>query len=243
MCDMAVKLRNPERVIKHVDGDYDPPGEGLPDNHCYTMWYNGHGIEAGRLHRGYWLPVKRGWYYGCGEYGVEGLDFNEVMEECYPEEWLREPFDPGNIVRAQTADFHRFFYDSQETREDWIRESQEYQRFAVRFMTEAFRRDDRMVSSAIHLFIDAWPSGWMKAIMDCRRSPKPAWFAYRDAISPLMLSLRTDRFHCFAGEKIRVECFLCNDTNREDEDCNVVYEVYRHGGLVMSGSMEARVHD
>ena len=69
-------------------------------------------------------------------------------------------------------------------------------------MTEAFRRDDRMVSNAIHLFIDAWPSGWMKSIMDCKRIPKQAYFAYRDALAPLLVSLRTDRF-AYTAERQR----------------------------------------
>ncbi len=243
MCDMAVRLLNPDQVIKHVDGDYDPPTEGMPDNHCYTLWYNGHGMDAGRLHKGYWLPVRPGWYYGCGEYGAEGLEDCEVMEACYPREWLQEPFDPGKIVGAQTGDFHRFFYDTQDTMKDWVRESQEHQRFATKFMTEAFRRDDRMVSNAIHLFIDAWPSGWMKAIMDSKRNPKPAYFAYRDALRPILLSLRTDRFRYFAGEEIRVECFLCNDTNKEDPHCRIVYELYRKGRLAARGTMEAQLQD
>ena len=73
---------------------------------------------------GYWLPVKPGWYYGCGEYGAEGLDSAEVMEECYPREWLREPFDPGHIVRSQTKSFSGFFYDAQEDMQGWISRSQ-----------------------------------------------------------------------------------------------------------------------
>ncbi len=86
--DRAVRVLNPDRVIKHVDGDYDPPGDTLPDNHCYCGWYNGHGLELGRLHRGYWVPVKRGWLYGCGEFGVEGLDPADLMRRRYPREWL-----------------------------------------------------------------------------------------------------------------------------------------------------------
>ena len=89
MCDIAVRMQNPDRVIKHVDGDYDPPTEGMPDNHCYPMWYNGQGIDIGKLNKGYWLSVKPGWYYGCGEYGAEGLDFCDVMRECYPKEWIK----------------------------------------------------------------------------------------------------------------------------------------------------------
>lgn len=212
MCDIAVRMQNPERVIKHVDGDYDPPTEGMPDNHCYPMWYNGHGIDIGRLQKGYWLSVKPDWYYGCGEYGAEGLDFCEVMREAYPKEWIKEPFFPGNIVRAQTGDFHYFFYDTQDSMEEWVEKSQDFQAFATRIMTEAFRRDERMISNALHLFIDAWPSGWMKTIMDCRRNPKKAYFAYREALEPMLVSLRTDRFAYTSDETVSVEAYICNDT-------------------------------
>lgn len=228
-CDIVVKLQNPEQVIKHVDGDYDPPTESMPDNHCYPMWYNGHGLDIGRLHRGYWLPVRPGWYYGCGEYGAEGLDSLEVIKQFYPKEWLTEPFDPKNVVRAQTGDFHYFFYDTPEGMENWVKKSQEFQAFATKIMTEAFRRDDRMVSNAIHLFIDAWPSGWMKSIMDCGRNPKPAYFAYRDALEPLMLSLRTDRLTYYAGETVSIETHLCNDT-AESETYILVFELYNELG-------------
>ena len=228
MCDIAVWMQNPDRVIKHVDGDYDPPTEGMPDNHCYPMWYNGHGIDIGRLNKGYWLSVKPGWYYGCGEYGAEGLDPCEIMREEYPGEWTAEPFDPGNIVRAQTGDFHYFFYDTQETMEEWVKKSQEFQAFAARMMTEAFRRDDRMVSNAIHLFIDAWPAGWMKAIMDCRRNPKKAYFAYRDALEPMMISLRTDRYAYFCGETVSIESYICNDTGAGGE-YQLKFEYYVDG--------------
>lgn len=228
MCDIAVRMQNPDRVIKHVDGDYDPPTEGMPDNHCYPMWYNGHGIDIGKLNKGYWLSVKPGWYYGCGEYGAEGLDFCDVMREEYPKEWIKEPFDPCNIVRAQTGDFHYFFYDTQDTMEAWVEKSHEFQAFATRMMTEAFRRDDRMISNAIHLFIDAWPAGWMKAIMDCRRNPKKAFFAYRDALEPMMVSLRTDRYSYFAGETVSIESYVCNDTVASGE-YRLKFEYYVDG--------------
>lgn len=243
MCDMAVRLLNPDQVIKHVDGDYDPPDDTMPDNHCYPMWYNCHGIDTGRLYKGYWQPVKPNWYYGCGEFGAEGLDSVEVMTEFYPPQWLAEPFDPNAIIRSQTGSFSGFFYDRQDNLEDWVRESQSYQAFATKLMTEAFRRNDDMVSFAIHLFIDAWPSGWMKTIMDCKRIPKQAYFAYRDALAPILLSLRTDRFTCFAGEAVHVECHLCNDTNLESEGYKVVYELYRQGKKTGEGILPAELKD
>ena len=234
-CDLVVKIQNPDRVIKHVDGDYDPPTESMPDNHCYPMWYNGHGIDIGRLHRGYWMPVLPNWYYGCGEYGAEGLECAEVMREFYPKEWLTEPFNPRNIIRAQTGDFHYFFYDTPDTIDEWIDKSQCHQAFATKIMTEAFRRDERMISHAIHLFIDAWPSGWMKTIMDCKRNPKPAFFAYRNALEPLMLSLRTDRFTYTKGETVSIEAYVCNDTQMSGEHA-VVFELYDEKGNMLKKS-------
>lgn len=238
-CDIAVKLNNPDRVIKHVDGDYDPPSEKMPDNHCYPMWYNGHGIDIGRLNKGYWIPVKPGWYYGCGEYGAEGLDFEEVMKEYYPEEWIREPFSPNNIVRAQTGGFHYFFYDTQDNMEDWVSESHAHQAFAIKIMTEAFRRDKRMITNAIHLFIDAWPAGWMKTIMDFKRNPKPAYFEYKNALEPIMLSLRTNRFTYYEGEEISIESYICNDTNIESSNYQLVYELYKENKPIMHSKSSA----
>lgn len=230
-CDLAVKILNPERVIKHVDGDYDPPSQTMPDNHCYPMWYNGHGIDIGLLNKGYWLPTRPDWYYGCGEFGAEGLDFADLMRRRYPKDWLREPFCPGNIVNAQTKAFHYFFFDDGENLEDWVEKSQKHQAFATRIMTEAFRRDRKMVSFAIHLFIDAWPSGWMKTIMDCERRPKPAYFEYRNALEPILVSLRTDRFQYFDGEELSVEAFVANDTVKSGK-YTLVYECDGKSGSV-----------
>ncbi len=213
----------------------------MPDNHCYPMWYNGHGIDIGLLHRGHWLPVMPGWYYGCGEYGAEGIDFAEVMRECYPESWMTEPFDPQNIVGAQTGNFHYFFYDTQDSLENWVRESHRHQAFATQIMTDAFRRNRDMVSTAIHLFIDAWPSGWMKTIMDCKRNPKPAFFAYRNSLEPTMISLRTDRFTYFAGERIAIETYICNDSQLEGEEFSVRYELSKNGELIRSAETPASI--
>ncbi len=196
----AVRLENPDRVIKPHDGDYDPPGAGLPDHHCYCGWYNGHGLGIGRLHRGWWQPVKPGWHYACGEFGAEGLDPVDLMRRRYPAEWLpadakdEAGWTPDRIQAAQTGRFYGMWFDRQSTLRGWVDASRAHQAWVIRLMTEAFRRDARMNSFAVHLFIDAWPAGWMKTILDTERTPKPAFFAYRDALAPILVSLRTDRF-------------------------------------------------
>ncbi len=232
MLDRIIKTQNPDRVIKHVDGDYDPPSDTLPDNHCYPMWYNSHGIEIGKLHKGYWLKVKPGWHYGCGEFGSEGLENAETMRKYYPKDWLQEPFHPKRIVCEQTAPFHYFFYETPKTMDDWIRNSQKYQAFATKIMTSAFRRNEDMNTFAIHLFIDAFPAGWMKTIMDCDRNPKLAFFEYRNCLAPVFCNLRSDRFTFFENENIEIESFLCNDSDIKI-DC-IKYMVEYEGKVIYS---------
>jgi len=244
-CDEAIRLENPDRVIKAVDGDYDPPGPGLPDNHCYCGWYNGHGISLGLLNHGYWQNVKPGWMHGCGEFGSEGLDPVNVMRKHYPKSWLPQSkaaeknWTPSRIPQAQTGRFHYMWFDTPHTLDDWARASQQHQAWITRLMTEAFRRDARMNSFAIHLFIDAFPSGWMKAIMDVDRQPKPAYFAYREALTPLKVSLKADRLAFFSGETMDFEAWVCNDLNTCPRNARLAYRLETGARTVKSGKSTA----
>lgn len=241
--DQAVHKANPDRVIKAADGDYDPPSPGLPDNHVYNAWYNGHGLGLGKLHQGYWIPTKPDWYYATGEFGSEGLDPENVMRKYYPKEWLPQTteeeknWNPGQIVKAQTQKFHYMWFNTQNTMQDWIEASQNHQAWATKILTEAIRRDSNMVSFAIHLFIDAWPAGWMKTVMDVDRQPKKAFFVYRDALEPLMANLRTDRYDFTSGEEIITEAWINNDLNNSPDNYTLKYQFEREGNVLFANNI------
>lgn len=245
--DEVVLLSNPDRVIKASDGDYDPPSPGLPDNHCYNTWYNGHGLGLGKMYKGYWQLVKPDWNYACGEFGAEGLDPLNVMQKYYPKTWLpqnkedEKNWNANRISMSQTHRFHYMWYNTQHTLNDWIQASQDYQAWALKFVTETFRRDSRMVSFAVHLFIDAWPAGWMKSIMDVDRQPKKAYFAYRNALQPLMVSLRSDRNQLFSGENTAIETWICNDLNSAPAEYQLKYQVENDGRILLANQVAANI--
>ena len=246
MAARCVRQQNPGRVVKYVDGDYDPPaGAGMPDNHVYCGWYIGQGIDLGALHKGKWLAVKPGWHFGCGEFGAEGLDSFEVMTSEYPESWKPASFDaswsPSVISMSQSWNFHFLWYDTAKTARGWIESSQEFQAWTTGLMTRAYRSMAGMNSFAIHLFIDAWPAGWMKTIMDVHRIPKKAWFTYRDALTPTAVFLRTDRAQLWAGEPVPVEIWVCNDRPMAMEGCSLWYEVTHEGRLLAVGQTPANI--
>ncbi len=237
-----IYVENPDRVIKNVEGDYDPPtSEGMPDFHCYTMWYSNHGVPIGKLYRGYLPPVKAGWMIGCGEYGAEGFDNENIMRERYPKEWM-ETDENGNwypikIVRQQTNGAHGDWYPEQHTVADWIRESQKHQARATAMMTDAFRRRaDVLNHTAIHLLIDAWPAGWMKTIVGCDRMPKKAFYAYTDSLIPLRVNLRSDRTYLYSGETYQIEAWALNDTSY-DEEVTIVASISVDGKVLDSYEM------
>lgn len=245
--DQAILLKNPDRVIKAGDGDYDPPSPGLPDNHCYNTWYNGHALDLGKFHKGYWQLIKPDWLYGCGEFGAEGLDPVPLMKKYYPASWLPAnaqedaAWTPNKISKAQSRTMHYMWYPTPKSLSGWVEESQTFQQWAVKLVAERFRRDPRNVSCAVHLFIDAWPAGWMKAIMDVDRQPKKAYFAYRNALAPLMVSLRSDRRYWNGGETGEMEVWIGNDRNVVPAGVKIGYEVWVDGKPVLRQLTDASI--
>jgi hypothetical protein len=204
-------------------------------------------MDLGKLIKGYWQLIKPGWQYGCGEFGAEGLDPVTLMRKYYPASWLPSnaaedlAWTPARIGSSQTRTMHYMWFPTQTGVDAWVRESQQFQAWAVGLMAEAFRRDKRNVSSAVHLFIDAWPAGWMKAIMDVDRKPKPAFFAYRNALAPLMVSLRTDRFAWQSGGTGEVELWVCNDRNEVPSGTRLGYEVSVDGQVISRQWIDADI--
>ena len=99
-----------------------------------------------------------------------------------------------------------------------------------------------MNTFAIHLFIDAWPNGWLKTIMDVQRQPKLAWFAYRDALTPITIQVRSPHNETTfqAGTNANVEVWICNDTHDKPES-EVVYQLEINGKVTQTGHVAANM--
>jgi len=186
--------------------------------------------------------------HGCGEFGVEGLDSAEVMHAHFPKEWMscqnaEGHWLPDAIPYNQTYKFHHLWYETpQGGLEPWIQKSHAYQRFALRHIGEAFRRDNLCVTCAIHLFIDAFPSNWMKTIMDFHRKPKGGYFGIKEAFAPLAVSIRTDRFSWYPGETLEAEAWVANDTSLQSNQHTLHYEITdAAGALLASGGQAASI--
>lgn len=244
--DKSVLSLNPDQVIKWVDGDYPNFSEGYSDHHCYSLWYRGHGLPFREIYRGAWIPSREGWMRGCGEYGAEGLESIEFMKKNFPKEWTEVAPDgswsPKLVTRNQTERLGPpWFGFTPRTMEEWVEASQNHQYWALRLGVDTIRRDPYMNSFAGSLLMDAWPAGWLKHIMDSDRQAKRGFYAYRDALAPLRVNLRPDRFYYFSGEPVRIGTWICNDTQDTYPDATLRYQVKLGGRVVKTGEAPAKI--
>ena len=236
----VVKIDNPDRVLKYCEGDYAPIEDthGISDFHCYTFWYVSHGMPRGKLNKGYLPPIRKGWFTGCGEYGVDGLDRFGLMKKYCPKEWLpetdTEPWSPKKIAREQCYVLHGDFFPEQDNAKDWITRSRRWQKEAIKQYVHILRRRTDMIeSTAVHLLIDAWPTGWTKTLVDVDRIPKPAFYAFKEANIPARISLRRDKYTVYAGDNVVTEVYALNDIAEEIKTHTEV-AVYFNGELYKS---------
>jgi hypothetical protein len=243
--DLNVRKLNPDQVVKWVDGDYANLSTGFSDHHCYNGWYKGHCLGAGAFYKGAWTSTRQGWMHGCGEFGAEALDSIGLMKKYYPGKWLQTKpdgsWDPNVIPYCQTRKAGPPWIPPQKTMAEWVDLTREHQKCVIRLMTETFRRDPKMNSIAVHLLIDAWPAGWMKSLMDCDRQAKPAYFAYREALTPLAVNLRPAAFYCFSGDSLSIPAWVCNDTLAVPAGASLRYQVELGGKILRTGSAPATV--
>ncbi len=241
--DAATLELNPTQVIKWIEGDYPgvTEGTGYVDHHDYAGWYSGMGGM-------YWggPGVNAGWMRAVGEFGAEGLDSVALMKKYYPKQWLETRPDgtwsPEHIFRnQQIVAGKQWFGLPHVTMEEYVRISQDHQYWVVRLMTESMRRNPKINSFAVHLLIDAWPNGWMKALMDYDRHAKPAYFAYRDALTPLAVNLRPGRSFLFSGESLIVQTWICNDLAEAPKGTTLRYQVKLGDKLLATGSTPAQI--
>ena len=254
-CELAMRIENPDRAVKWVEG-VNPAGyvqqgdipRGIQDVHYYNTWYGPHsgtnlvGLLAGAM---YW--PKAGWVMSCGEFGAEGLDDWKTIRAAWPQNaqppGLDQPWDLASFpYTMQTRNMHVMWFESQRTPREWTEASQRYQAWATRAMIDAMRRrPDIMVSNALHLMIDAYPAGWMKAVVTSTRTPKESYYEYADALTPLAANIYMPKTRYFAGDPLLAELWVFNDLPSPPEGVRLAWQVLDGKRVLFQSSAPAKI--
>lgn len=104
--------------------------------------------------------------------------------------------------------------------EDMIEQSNWIQSEGYRASFEEMRRQWPRCSAAINwMYNEPWFTAANNSILVFPTTPKPAYYAIKSALRPVIFSARVPKFDWTEGEKFKAEIWLLNDSN-EEVSCN-----------------------
>lgn len=197
------------------------------EEHKFAGWYD-------------WIPVIGGDYKNfrsiaekahiVSEFGAQALPNEETMKKIFGN-------DAGNRKKWKHHN-HQMEFDKilgkmeGVSLEEEINASQKYQADISKFAIEAMRRKkyDKIAGMFQHMFVDSWPSiSW--SVMDYWRQPKKAYYAIKDAYSPVLLSI---------DEGKEPEIWIVNDLSVGFEG-TLDYEIELDGNVIEHGKQKVDV--
>ena len=169
------------------------------------------------------------------EFGIQAVPDIDSLKEFIPEDEL---WPPGYSWEYHFAELSKIAYyayyiksgvyttdvkpeEAFESLDEFIDCSQGAQAEVLKFGIEHFRcRKWRNSGSIFWCFNEPWPSV-ICSIVDWYLRPKKAYYAVRNAYSPVLVSLQHNKKEWKRGEKFKVGVWIVNDYLRAFEDCSL----------------------
>lgn len=203
------------RVINENSGSWD--------RHPYHGWYGGN-------YENYLTENSK----FVSEYGAQGISV--AVKDFIPE---KAQWPPDKDVWQ----YHNSQFDFQESRigsyrfydsiDEFAEMSLEYQYDVIKFATEHFRRSKYKPTGGAYqfMFTECWPSiTW--AVIDNDRIPKPAYFALRECMSPVFVSIKWSRRFFSPGDSMEASLWCVNDYLYPISNCTLYYEITDADGRI-----------
>ena len=208
--------RDPHRPVQEISSVADHPWFG---------WYS-------ETWKAYLKPTNNA---VIAEFGAQALPVLSTLETIFPPELLWPKSDADwrkwefhNFQRHETFDLAKVQKGANVN--EFIRNTQEYQRLVTRVAAEAYRRQKYQPVGAIFqfMFCETWPSiNW--GMVDYLRVPKPAYYDLEIAYQPVLATLTIGDFEPKAGVAVSLPLTTVNDLRVPIHGGTVSVEVSREG--------------
>lgn len=177
-------------------------------------------------------------YTAYSEFGLPSITDYGTLKEIIPE----EEFD--NIAPGTTWETHHGFnswdagskdtwlcfedierfYGKQKSLEDYIERSLVMQGEGLKFVFEEARRQKPYCSMALNwCFNEVWKMVAGQAVVAYPAKPKVSYYCVKDALRPVLPSLKAVKFNYVGGEEFQGELWLLNDS---PEKVEAIVDVY-----------------
>lgn len=174
-------------------------------------------------------------YTAYSEFGVPSITEMKFLKEIFDEETLSNPCEnsPWELHHAFLAwgrsswmclDAIDDIFGKQPNLEGYIEKSTIMQCEGYRFIFEEARRQRPVCAMALNwCYNEPWVVAAGNSLITYPCNPKPSYYVVKKALSPVLPSARFEHFAYNAGEMLRAELFLLNDST---EAVSELIEVY-----------------
>ncbi|MBI4243554.1 MAG: hypothetical protein HY606_05645 [Planctomycetes bacterium] len=234
---------HPFILISDSDRHYYPcddllePETNKGDYHNWTVW---HGFA----------PIVN--YYKdnslfTSEFGVQSVPDIESLKKFIPADEL---WPPGYSWEYHFAELYKINYYARYIKygeyvrgkkteeifnnlEEFVENSQKAQAEVFKFGIEHYRcRKYKNSGSIFWCFNEPWPSV-IGSVVDWYLNPKKAYYAARDAYTPILVSLQHKKKEWKRGEKFEGEVWIVNDYLQTFKDCTLEMDIADNKGNVL----------
>ena len=159
------------------------------------------------------------------EFGVPSISEMSALEKVIPPEELSKIQETPSWIlhhamRAWMPQSHacleilEMYFGNNATTEQRIAQSNWLQREGMKAIYEEARKQSPRCSAALNwCFNEPWITAANCSIVRYPAIPKPAYYAVKDALRPVLFSARIPKFDWVSGERFTAQIWLLNDSN------------------------------
>lgn len=164
-------------------------------------------------------------YTAYPEFGTPSIADMEQLHLCFTDEVARDPskdtemwrlhhgFDAFEFQGWAGFDSLDLIFGKQTSMEDFVEKSNLLQCVSLNFIFEEARRQKPRCSMALNwCYNEPWVTAAGSSILAYPSKRKPAYYAVRDALRPVLPSARIEHFTYHPGDRLKAELWLLNDT-------------------------------
>lgn len=206
--------------------------------HPWLGWYSGSWLDYNK-------PTKIAM---VAEYGAQALPDLSSLRKIFNENELW----PVTDKQWQKWEYHNFqrketFENAKVPRGDsiaeFIQNTQQYQAKLIKLAAESYRRQRYQPVNSIFqfMFVEDWPSmNW--GVVDYWRTPKPGYYALKQAYQPVLPSIAWEKESFNSGEAAQFSLWVINDLLKSFPKARLSYSLRNSQTLLETNTVELDIH-
>ncbi len=216
----------PLRLLNSLCYLYDKNTPYIPTSPLFGMGHGDYIFYEERQKQDVYQMFSENEHIAFTEFGVPSISSMEILKKIIPADELKEIIPTESWIchhalKAWKSESHADlevlskYFGEKATLEERIEQSQWLQCEGLKFIYEEARRSAPRVSAAlVWAFNEPWYTAANLGIVSYPATPKPAYYAVKDALRQNSFTAHIEKFDWNGGERFTAGIWLMNDSDK-----------------------------